>query len=89
MDWLAGTMLMTPVSVVLDCFRRLVVTDLRPDLARIDRPALIIHGDRYMSALLEITGRPTAAGITALNCGPSRGHHTGRSLPTSVGSTKT
>jgi pimeloyl-ACP methyl ester carboxylesterase len=36
-------------------------TDLREDLRRMSIPALVIHGDRDMSAPLEITGRATAA----------------------------
>jgi pimeloyl-ACP methyl ester carboxylesterase len=63
MDWLAWTMLATPLSVALASFRALIGTDLRSGLAELDRPTLVIHGDRDMSAPLEITGRPTAAGI--------------------------
>jgi non-heme chloroperoxidase len=36
-------------------------TDFRAELARLTRPALIVHGDRDASAPLEITGRPAAA----------------------------
>jgi pimeloyl-ACP methyl ester carboxylesterase len=63
MDWLARIILATPLSVGLTSFRALVRTDLRPDLAKLDRLTLVIHGDRDVSAPLEITGRPTAAGI--------------------------
>ncbi len=63
MDWLAWTMLATPLSVALASFRALIGTDLRSGLAELDRPTLVIHGDRDVSAPLEITGRPTAAGI--------------------------
>jgi pimeloyl-ACP methyl ester carboxylesterase len=63
MNWLAWTMLATPLSVALASFRALIGTDLRPGLAGLDRPTLVIHGDRDVSAPLEITGRPTAAGI--------------------------
>lgn len=63
MGWLAGIMLATPLSVALASFRALIGTDLRPGLAGIDRPTLIIHGDRDVSAPLEITGRPAAVGI--------------------------
>jgi pimeloyl-ACP methyl ester carboxylesterase len=40
----------------------LIATDVRADLAKIDRPALIIHGDRDVSAPLAL-GQLTAAGI--------------------------
>jgi non-heme chloroperoxidase len=36
---------------------------VRGDLARNDRPTLILHGDKDASAPLEITGRRFAAGI--------------------------
>lgn len=62
-DWLVSDMLRTPVGVAVACNRALAERDLRPDLARIDRPVLILHGDNDASAPLEITGRPTAAGI--------------------------
>lgn len=63
MNWLADTMLSTPLAVALVSFRALIGTDLRPGLAGLDRPTLVIHGGRDVSAPLEITGRPTAAGI--------------------------
>ena len=36
-------------------------TDFRPDLAKLDVPTLIVHGDKDVSAPLAITGRKTAA----------------------------
>ena len=49
--------------VAIATFKALIGTDVRPDLARIDRPTLILHGDKDMSAFLDITGRRVAAGI--------------------------
>src|ERR1700730_1731985 len=63
MNWLAGELLRTPVPIGIATKRAVVETDLRADLAQIDRPVLILHGDKDMSAPLEITGRRTAAGI--------------------------
>ena len=63
MEWLAGLMLATPLPVALACNRSAVATDLRTDLARIDRPVLVLQGDKDASAPLDITGRRTAAGI--------------------------
>lgn len=63
MDWLARIMAEADLPAILACNRAATGTDLRPDLARIDRPTLVIHGDRDASAPLDITGRPTAAGI--------------------------
>ena len=41
--------------------KAVVETDLREDLRKMSVPTLLIHGDRDVSAPLEITGRPTAA----------------------------
>src|SRR5690606_9978592 len=43
----------------------LIDADVRPDLARIDCPTLILHGDKDASAPLESTGRRFAAGVRA------------------------
>jgi pimeloyl-ACP methyl ester carboxylesterase len=56
-------LLEVPLPVAIATNRAAISTDLRPVLAKIDRPVLILHGDKDQSAPLEITGRPTAAGI--------------------------
>lgn len=61
--WLIAQMLSTPTPVAIATFRGLVEADVRPDLAKVDRPTLILHGDKDASAALEITGRRYAAGI--------------------------
>jgi pimeloyl-ACP methyl ester carboxylesterase len=63
MNWLVAELLRTPVEVATAFNRAAVATDLRPDLHKIDRPTLVIHGDKDVSAPLDLTGRPTAAGI--------------------------
>lgn len=63
MQWGANMLLEVPLSVALATNRAAISTDLRPALAKIDRPVLILHGDKDASAPLEITGRRTAAGI--------------------------
>ncbi|MET0389510.1 MAG: alpha/beta hydrolase, partial [Polyangiales bacterium] len=60
-DWTLGMMLQTSLQAALELNRIQVSTDFRAELARIDRPALVIHGDCDASAPLELTGRPTAA----------------------------
>ena len=60
-EWVKRMMLQTSLQAVLDCARSLQETDFRADLARIDRPTLVIHGDRDQSAPLALTGRRTAA----------------------------
>lgn len=61
--WLTEQLLATPVPVALASFKALIGKDLRPDLAKIDRPTLIIHGDKDASAPLAVTGQRLAAGI--------------------------
>ena len=63
MNWMAAMMLNTWLPAAIACNRALISTDLRPALGKIDKPVLVIHGTRDASAPIEITGRPTAAGI--------------------------
>jgi pimeloyl-ACP methyl ester carboxylesterase len=63
MEWLVGLMREVPIPVAMATGRAAAMTDLRPVLAKIDRPVLILHGDNDHSAPLEITGRRTADGI--------------------------
>jgi pimeloyl-ACP methyl ester carboxylesterase len=62
-DWAIRMLLETPAPVAIATSRAMVMTDLRGDLAGIDRPTLILQGDKDASAPLDFTGRPTAAGI--------------------------
>lgn len=59
-DWTRRTIHATPLPVLLatnDAFAR---ADLRPDVARITVPTLVIQGDADRSTPLAITGVPTA-----------------------------
>lgn len=56
-----ATILATPLEVQTACFRAMAGTDLTADLAAVDVPALVVHGDADASAPVDITGRPTAA----------------------------
>lgn len=62
-SWMADLLLETPLPVTIATFRALYSADLRPDLGRIDRPVLVLHGTKDASAPLEITGRRFAAGV--------------------------
>lgn len=62
-EQLTRQLLETPVPVAIAAQRALVTTDLRGDLPKIDRPVLILHGDKDASAPLAITGQRVAAGI--------------------------
>jgi non-heme chloroperoxidase len=56
-----ATILATPLEVQTACFRTMATTDLTADLAAVDVPTLVIHGDADASAPIDVTGRPTAA----------------------------
>jgi len=60
-DWVSRQIVSTPVKVLQDTLLLGGTTDFREELARIAKPALILHGDADASTPLEITGRPTAA----------------------------
>jgi pimeloyl-ACP methyl ester carboxylesterase len=60
--WLVDMINQIPVDVAIAMDRALFATDVRADLAKIDRPTLVIHGDRDVSAPL-VLGQLTAAGI--------------------------
>jgi len=61
--WLTDQLLATPVPVAVAAFKALIGKDLRPDLPKIDRPVLLLHGDKDASAPLAATGQRLAAGI--------------------------
>lgn len=63
----------TPVPVAVAAFKALIGKDLGPDLAMIDRPTLVIHGDKDASAPLAITGQRLAVGIKGLSPGAPHG----------------
>jgi non-heme chloroperoxidase len=58
-DWTRRMMESVPLPVALACHRTLTSTDCRPDLAKINRPVLIIQGDKDASMPLAITGELT------------------------------
>ena len=60
-EWVKQLMLSTPLPVALETNRRITATDFRKELPGIAVPTLIIHGDRDVSAPIDLTGRPTAA----------------------------
>jgi pimeloyl-ACP methyl ester carboxylesterase len=76
MDWLAREMAQSHLPTIVECSRQYLQTDLRPDLAKIDKPVLILQGDKDASAPLEFTGKRTAAGIrgAALKVYPGAPH---------------
>ena len=60
-DWVKDLMLTTPLPVAIETNRRITATDFRKELPAISVPTLIIHGDKDVSAPIDLTGRPTAA----------------------------
>jgi non-heme chloroperoxidase len=59
-DWTIQMMLKTSLLAAVELNRMQTSTDFRGELSRIDRPTLILHGDRDASAPIELTGRPAA-----------------------------
>jgi non-heme chloroperoxidase len=55
--WIKNMMLPCSLKAVLDCNRTMIEADFRAELKRIQTPTLIIHGDRDVSAPLELTAR--------------------------------
>jgi len=53
-------MLGTSMKAIIECSRSMTSTDFRAELAKIRVPALVIHGDKDVSAPIAVTGRPTA-----------------------------
>jgi pimeloyl-ACP methyl ester carboxylesterase len=62
-EWTIRMMTQTSLKAAGELNRIQVATDFRPELARLDVPVLILHGDRDASAPLEVTGRPAATQI--------------------------
>lgn len=62
-EWIARMMEDASLHALIECNKAMTSTDFRPDLARIDRPALVIHGTADASVPLALTGKPTAAAI--------------------------
>lgn len=58
--WIRQMMLSVPLPVALACRKSIAFSDLRSAAAGIDRPTLIVHGDKDASAPLPLTGAKTA-----------------------------
>lgn len=61
LDWIAGEILAISPDVAIQLDRAIVATDVAEDLRAIDKPALIIHGDRDASVPLDCARRTAAA----------------------------
>jgi non-heme chloroperoxidase len=59
-EWVRGLMLSTSMKAVVECNRSLTTADFRAELPQVAVPTLLIHGDKDVSAPLELTGRQTA-----------------------------
>ena len=62
-DWIKGIMLRTSMKALLECYRTDTSTDFRAELPRVRVPTLVIHGDKDVSAPIDLTGRKTSAMI--------------------------
>jgi len=60
MRWGAGLLANWPSRLAIACNLALTTTDFRRELREVAVPTLVIHGDRDVSAPLELTGKRTA-----------------------------
>jgi non-heme chloroperoxidase len=58
--WVREMMLSVPLPAALACRATIALADLRVAAGKIDRPTLIVQGDKDASAPLELTGAKTA-----------------------------
>jgi len=59
-EWVRTMMLGNSMKAVIECNRALTSTDFRNELPSIKVPTLLIHGDKDVSAPIDLTARPTA-----------------------------
>lgn len=59
-EWGVGLLIETSLKAIIDCHHSLTETDFRSELAGIDVPTLIIHGEKDVSAAIDFTGKRTA-----------------------------
>lgn len=59
-NWIKAMMLSVPLAIALECRRAISAADTRKDLAQLNMPTLIVHGDKDASAPLPLTGAKTA-----------------------------
>lgn len=59
-SWIGGLMLRCSMKAALECNRSLTATDFRAELPKISVPTLLVHGDRDVSAPVDLTGRRVA-----------------------------
>ncbi len=60
LDWSHGLALQGSHKATLDCIRLFSETDFRADLARFDRPTLVIHGTADSTVPVEVSGAKAA-----------------------------
>ena len=61
MDWVVRMTLDSSLPTWIETNRINTEADFRPEMARLELPTLIVHGDRDVSAPLELTGRKSQA----------------------------
>ena len=66
-DWLGAMVLDTSRRIAVDLQREIVQADLTAEAAALDLPVTVIHGDRDVSAPLDLTGRRYAEMIPGAN----------------------
>jgi pimeloyl-ACP methyl ester carboxylesterase len=61
LDWVKDMMLQCSMKALIDCNRALTATDFRAELPKVNVPTLLIHGDKDVSAPLNLSGRKAAS----------------------------
>lgn len=69
--------LMASIKGTLDCVTAFSETDFRPDMAKIDVPTLVIHGDDDQIVPFESTGKQAAELIRGAELKVYAGRRTG------------
>jgi pimeloyl-ACP methyl ester carboxylesterase len=59
-EWIRMLMLGNSMKALIECHRAMTSTDFRAELPKLVVPTLVVHGDRDVSAPLQLTGDPTA-----------------------------
>ncbi|MEA3180168.1 MAG: non-heme chloroperoxidase [Gammaproteobacteria bacterium] len=60
-SWVKHMMLECSMKAVVECNRTITTTDFRGQLPQLRMPTIVIHGDRDVSAPLDLTGRRVAS----------------------------
>ena len=67
MQWVVDMMLRASLPIIIECNQQYVQADQRKEIAALNTPTLIVHGDADASAPIQLTGQRTAALLPSAN----------------------